>query len=1689
MQNSTLNKSEFQAFTMNSKGELQNAYSPLQNFIDKNQQLGNFTTDQLGFTKNTPVTMNVTEEYDGSTNLIINDDLNFPKLINSRFSVQENNTFNIPFRSGESVLNIYDSNTFETDSNLLKLYKRIPKLQFNGIEDGGAFKCGSYIFYFKLIDSDGNTTNLVQESSIVQIHIGNTNSPKIRMGLQDEQSHKSVKFTLSNLGNDFDYVKIFYERTSTDESQAAISNYYMITQNYPIKGGQCDILLTGAEEVLDITKADIQNEYADIQTVKTQAIVDNTLFLGNVSTFEQNHSLLQRIAWKIIPTIVTNENIGNLQSDNHVGSEGSCYYNMQNVYKFTGYWPDEYYRFGVCFIFDNNIVSSVYNLQGFDFQKKGDDAIEKVLFQNNGGNTYSGYETEPSNFIFNEKYYSNSKGVFRFPKQSTFTVENSKVTPTPIGIKFDLSLINCNEFTLQDGIPRNLSDDTNAYELLKSLHVKGLFFVRQKRIPTIIAQGMVVGLTGRYNGCIPVVQNNDGNYVTKSFLHSSRALLQEGSDVVVTSEVTNKALFVPDYEIDTATLNQFFTGQEFTLNKIGNVKLKLGSQKDHFIAASFTENINTVNDVKLTAVQKETKLITDGDNYFSSRAGTPDEAYKTEDVNNVWNKTKPQDLTASTSLIRGNWGSYVGMNSLQFEYGDIVNIKLNNADSDDSVKTAFQTRFNDNSLYSAISDRFDMDTLFKYPYDSTTWNVTCYRGDCYQNVFTHRVMTNFIDPELPTNTQIIDPQCWSKNYAVRCTAEILNYTHSNLADDSGGWYLPSQAGNKNSTLSLVIGILTGNIAKIISSAITFNQEPTVQTEFANEIAQAFEVEIGDYDTYAGMSISKLIEDGKIKKVNPKEQESQGGINIKAIFKSDDKWELHGLASINRADVNAVSFGQWITFPVCSKYNLALRDIDFTKATEEASMNKKRAFYPYEEMNIYDHLLESEMINGAAKKSLSQNQHPAYRTVPYLKQEYFNRIYWSKPNIAETFINSYRIIFKNQFKEYSKEFGSITKLIPLANQLLVVFQHGMGFLPVDRTAKTEQEASPYLSSNNVLPAQVQTLTADYGSMWKDSVIKTPQGFVYGVDTVGKKIWRLVGTKLQFISNFSMQKFLNDWIDLSEYDFNEYQGHINVKTHYNEFKHDVMFTYYRDTPMTKHTYMYNTTTKEYDIVLIGSTCNDDGTWNQPDEESVIAIPVDLSGNLILEKTLDPKPLIDYWEKGKVWNLCYNEATQNWVTFYDWYPLESCNVDNIFFSFDRDQMDTVLANKNKVSFIDPSNYTTILTTNKVFADKAFTNTMAVYVVDPDSEFLANIPQDKQYVSFYAKNLTPNIDPIKSLTFGKSVNGKESEWKFYIYDNSNNRALTLASLTTRAYIAEIRVWDDLKDVKETDNLKYYSMRDSQGDRMLLWKHGQAGLYDNQGKIKPTFWYGKQHEFNFEFIVNDTPGTQKIFNNLKIISNKTAPNKFEYEVVGEGYDWWDLKPVVLWINQNSINKKEFEDNYKEVLSTPYDTLHATKQGFPELYAYEGRTIKKLPFLHLETCDKHGRQDKSYHAITEVPDYWKPIIPTNTKDYKYTFNCSETALIEDDQLNEQRVHTESLGNDMNKYGRIRGNMQYLEDLWDIEIRPVKFKWAYLDSEGELAFKTTETRHRDKYMRVRVRYTGEDLAVIQGIMTLFDYSYA
>jgi hypothetical protein len=66
----------------------------------------------------------------------------------------------------------------------------------------------------------------------------------------------------------------------------------------------------------------------------------------------------------------------------------------------------------------------------------------------------------------------------------------------------------------------------------------------------------------------------------------------------------------------------------------------------------------------------------------------------------------------------------------------------------------FQDRFSDNTFFSPVSTRYSVDALA----NKSEFNE--FGGDCFPSMFTHRMMNNFIDNELPTNNKIVNPGCW-----------------------------------------------------------------------------------------------------------------------------------------------------------------------------------------------------------------------------------------------------------------------------------------------------------------------------------------------------------------------------------------------------------------------------------------------------------------------------------------------------------------------------------------------------------------------------------------------------------------------------------------------------------------------------------------------------------------------------------------------------------------------------------------------------------------------------------------------------------------------------------------------------------------------------------------------------------------
>jgi hypothetical protein len=326
-------------------------------------------------------------------------------------------------------------------------------------------------------------------------------------------------------------------------------------------------------------------------------------------------------------------------------------------------------------------------------------------------------------------------------------------------------------------------------------------------------------------------------------------------------------------------------------------------------------------------------------------------------------------------------------------------------------------------------------------------------------------------------------------------------------------------------------------------------------------------------------------------------------------------EADHFAQINLGDINAIMIGTWITFRIRSSYNLNIRTLDGSDVTECAMTGHPHGFFPYNDMLVegtYKHP-ESQVYNKGFSKSLSEKFNMELPDVPYIKNWFGTRIMYSDIHINDAYKNGYRVFRPTAYRDYTREYGEIVKLITLESDLICVFEHGVARIPVNKSAVAQQVAAGVnqVTTSNVLPETPIILSDMFGSQWADSVLKTPgkagnsKQYIYGVDTVAKKIWRTDGQSLECISDMKVQEFLNNNITLGERELTPILGIRNVKTCYNAFKRDVMFTFYDNT---------------------------------------------------------------YGFEEKVWNLCWNEILDKFITFYSWVPSFMENINNVPFSFDR-------------------------------------------------------------------------------------------------------------------------------------------------------------------------------------------------------------------------------------------------------------------------------------------------------------------------------------------------------------------------------------------------------------------------------------
>ena len=79
-----------------------------------------------------------------------------------------------------------------------------------------------------------------------------------------------------------------------------------------------------------------------------------------------------------------------------------------------------------------------------------------------------------------------------------------------------------------------------------------------------------------------------------------------------------------------------------------------------------------------------------------------------------------------------------------------------------------------------------------------------------------------------------------------------------------------------------------------------------------------------------------------------------------------------------------------------------------------------------------------------------------------------------------------------------------------------------------------------------------------------------------------------------------------------------------------------------------------------------------------------------------------------------------------------------------------------------------------------------------------------------------------------------------------------------------------------------------------------------------------------------------------------------------------------------------------------------------------------------------------------------------------------------------------------EFGRRLGNIQYKEDSWYITIDPIMFRERFKTNdaeEQEFTGPIKSARVRDKFVKIRVKYTGEDIVIITALKTMLTLSYA
>lgn len=1469
---------------------LVNIYQPLYNFSNStiDSELDNdlfytepFRTSLLNFAPGHLIEVEIQPSYDGSVNIILADEKNPMRLINSRFRLDDSGKrAAVADRRQLKDTNTY-SNTRFGSVRLIRQPNKIVDLEFEGVESGGVWEAGTYHFYFRYIDSDGSLTDVIEQSMPVAISNNATYG-----SITGEITDKLVKFKLSNLDKTFSGVKVYYTIAQGSETEAVTA--YEIVSLYDIIDDSIDITLFGSEVTKPLNIDTLNVEYSSINSVKTITQYNDQLLIGNISSATQNYEKFREIALDL--KIVEKE------KPLYIRAKGNGYADPDNVYYNLGYWAGETYEIGIVFVLTKGRgLTPAFPIRGGDNYDNNFSYTANTNFEN------SGYVDTNNNTVTSTE---NRLGVYRTNKcrKKLLFNQGDPLPPTPVPLK------NYADSTMVKYFGVDISSlKTNTFVQKET---DGFFFVRKKRVKDCLMQGFITtanqsvilkdGLTltngikqntfayygapagylefkdaidnthiRRLGGTFNNSPQHFGFYATdlladpKSgaslFDGSRKGIMYNNAPVVayedlatgnVNSVITAVSIFydgLPDIGLGTTT-----NGLNIRVNNGGQIGPYYWSDLGGGVVTTtipfyFEEilgGVVTTNIVLTSAVI--TLNISDPNNITGSfefiGLPSPSSSFAVEPYNNfiapaavfddpIFPFKRLEIDFSGLQFTDSNGVDHILSNDLfaeiRFTYTNITNSTSLNViaalgavelGNYDFCPTLLQPNINN------IQREFD----FKYiggaiePVVHKQW----------ANIFRKGV---WLDPSYFSGnlvfTKIADYVGISSNNTD--VFEIFNLLRINQE------YVSNNINNPNTQdfINFVqnIGFPIGVLANIYNDSNGAATIETWKSKYNNSNSDQLYFQITKRYRWTDTTLNNDIDlfNGDCF-ISYTYKRNAYGLGVAASPLATDP-TLYGDEGFGITERGFV-------FPIIteSNYNSALRTKENFSAIENSIYASFRKFWPLYSTKTELRLSrqpESMGTNFGYSKVLGNKYSIGLNDrSPSFGLQFSNRIMVSAAAVAGNFFNGYTNFSGLNFRDYNKQLGEITRLITHNDYVYCIFETGVGVVPINqRTMVSQETGGVFLDNAEVLAQKMQIISSEYGSDQQFSIIKT-DNFVYGVDLSKNKIWRVSSNggqhTLDIISDFAVQTILN------QYKKRLLSNSLNnlVKTNYDRERNNVIFTYF-----SEQNGVFNT--DYYEVI------------DNPEPEGPVC-PTDL----IIENN-DPNIPPHYKSlSGKkiTQECCITLPNSDWSAvsgedqFYCLYtPVGGGPLDP-----DTDQVQ-----------------------RKVFTDT---------IVQPRLEDTTPVDTTTETEETLQQKLISQL--LRKNTIGS------------LYWNE----------TLSKWISRLS-WNPIWTFNLSSNLYSFS---GTKEYDKIWKHFSED-------VPFCHFYGDQDKFMFEFIVVENSSTQKILDNLISICNRTFPNRITYSLLENDFDYELSDAFTGGVNNGytELMKRRHEETHVSNLLNGTDNL------------------------------------------------------------------------------------------------------------------------------------------------------------------------